>query len=78
MTLDETGAIYAQMRATQHQVLVDDLLKAAVRYTQLGVEQAVVSSTATLQPENLYLHSFRLFAFPTWVSVQFFAGCRPH
>ena len=37
-----------------------------------GVERAVVSSAATEQPENLYLHSFRLFAFPTGVSAQVF------
>jgi hypothetical protein len=44
----------------------------------LGVEQAVVSPAATEQPENLYLHSFRLFSFPTGFSVYVFQGYKPH
>lgn len=38
MFLDETREIYAKMRATQHQSLLGDLIKAAVFYARIRVD----------------------------------------
>jgi hypothetical protein len=38
MTLDETRAIYAQMKASSCQLLVEGLVKAAVTYSRIRVD----------------------------------------
>ena len=38
MTLDETRMVYTQMKASSCQALMDDLVKAGVRYARLRVD----------------------------------------
>lgn len=53
MLLDETREIYAKMRATQHQSLLDDLIKAAVCYARIRVDWQLANHEDRCEMEDL-------------------------
>ena len=62
---------------TKYYIRIDSLILHYRIYLH-GVDPTIVPSAATQQPENLYPYSFRLFTFPTRVSVQIFQGYKLH
>ncbi len=53
MFLDETREIYAKMRATQHQSLLDDLIKAAVSYARIRVDWQLADQEKRREMDDL-------------------------
>lgn len=61
MTLDETDTIYSQIRATQHQTLANDLIKAAVRYARLRVDWLLATQEARRDSDPARRHAHNAF-----------------
>jgi hypothetical protein len=61
MTLDETGALCTQIRATQHQTLADDLIQAAVRYARLRVDWLLATPEARREMDPTRRHAHNAF-----------------
>lgn len=53
MFLDEIRKIYAQMRATQYQSLLDDLIKAAVSYARIRVDWQLADQEKRREMDDL-------------------------
>lgn len=53
MFLNESREIYAQVRATQHQSLLDDLIKAAVSYARIRVDWQLADQDKRREMDDL-------------------------
>ncbi len=53
ISVDKTRKIYAQMRATQHQSLLDNFIKAAVSYARIRVDWQLANHGERCEMEDL-------------------------